>query len=157
GADIIIGDQGDFNPATPFTSGFFPASYLLGQSPVGKTASIMAINKGTGDLHWRTIVDDHQWSMITSSPVVYNGVVYVGVCSFEEGAGLLGPFAPPLSFRGSLVALNADAGVVLWKTHTCPEGYKGASIWGNTPAVDVKRGLVYVATGNNYEVPPAVE
>ena len=29
-------------------------------------------------------------------------------------------------------------------------------IWGSSPAVDTKRGQLYIATGNNYSVPPAV-
>lgn len=35
--------------------------------------------------------------------------------------------------------------------------YAGAAIWGSSPAIDVVRNLVYVATGNTYSVPPAVE
>jgi polyvinyl alcohol dehydrogenase (cytochrome) len=34
-----------------------------------------------------------------------------------------------------------------------PEGYSGAAVWGSTPAVDTKRGAVYIATGNNYSLP----
>ncbi|MGC4044300.1 MAG: PQQ-binding-like beta-propeller repeat protein [Armatimonas sp.] len=156
GNTIVLGDQGDFNPATPW-AGFFPSSYMAGQSPVGKTASVIAVNKNTGALQWRTIVDDHPWSIVTASPVIHNGVVYVGISSSEEAAGLLGPFAPPMSFRGSLVALKESDGSILWKTYTCPAGYTGAAIWGSTPAVDVKRGTVYIATGNNYTVPDSVE
>lgn len=154
GKNIIVADQGDFNPQG-VALGFAPDSLFLGGDSTGKTASVMAIDKLTGALNWRTVVDSHQWSMITSSPVVYDGVAYVGVCSFEEADGVFGPFHPQ-TYRGSVVALNVRTGAVLWKTYTVPNGYTGGAVWGSTPAVDAARGLVYVATGNNYTVPPAV-
>ena len=36
-----------------------------------------------------------------------------------------------------------------------PSGYTGNAIWGSSPAIDTKRGQVYIATGNNYSVPDA--
>lgn len=35
--------------------------------------------------------------------------------------------------------------------------YSGAAIWGSSPAIDVLRGQVYIATGNLYTAPPEVE
>jgi polyvinyl alcohol dehydrogenase (cytochrome) len=37
-----------------------------------------------------------------------------------------------------------------------PEGFSGSAVWGSSPAVDVKRGQLYIATGNNYTVPASV-
>jgi polyvinyl alcohol dehydrogenase (cytochrome) len=37
-----------------------------------------------------------------------------------------------------------------------PEGFSGNAVWGSSPALDVKRGQVYIATGNNYSVPEDV-
>jgi polyvinyl alcohol dehydrogenase (cytochrome) len=37
-----------------------------------------------------------------------------------------------------------------------PEGYTGVAVWGSSPAIDTKRGQIYVATGNNYSVPDTV-
>ena len=34
-----------------------------------------------------------------------------------------------------------------------PSGYTGGGVWGSSPVVDTTRGLVYVATGNNYTAP----
>jgi polyvinyl alcohol dehydrogenase (cytochrome) len=34
-----------------------------------------------------------------------------------------------------------------------PEGYPGGAVWGSSPAVDPRRGTVYIATGNNYDIP----
>jgi len=153
GNNLICADQGDFNPLGAYT-GFFPDS-LFGDS-TNKTASVFAVNKQTGNLVWRTVVDEQPWSMITSTPVVYNGVVYVGSCSFEEAAGLLGPWFVE-TYRGSVIALDANTGQILWRTYTVPTGYAGGAVWGSTPAVDADRGLLYVATGNNYRVPADVE
>ena len=38
-----------------------------------------------------------------------------------------------------------------------PAGYSGGAVWGSSPAVDTKRGQVYIATGNNYSVPADVQ
>src|SRR5262249_419348 len=59
-------------------------------------------------------------------------------------------------FRGSFMALDLYTGVVRWKTVLAPPGYTGNAVWGSSPAVDPARGSVYIATGNNYSVPPAV-
>ncbi|EOY02026.1 Uncharacterized protein TCM_011786 [Theobroma cacao] len=37
-----------------------------------------------------------------------------------------------------------------------PGGYAGAAVWGSSPAIDVNRRLVYVATGNLYTAPAEV-
>ena len=48
-------------------------------------AFLMAINKDTGELIWKTKLDDHPNAIITQSPAVYNDRIYVGVASLEEG------------------------------------------------------------------------
>jgi polyvinyl alcohol dehydrogenase (cytochrome) len=55
-----------------------------------------------------------------------------------------------------VLALDLETGAILWKTYTVPAGYAGGSVWGSTPVVDVKRHSLYLATGNNYAVPPEV-
>ena len=35
-----------------------------------------------------------------------------------------------------------------------PGGFPGNAVWGSSPAIDSKRGQLYVATGNNYDAPP---
>lgn len=35
-------------------------------------------------------------------------------------------------------------------------GYSGAAVWGSSPAIDISRRHVYVATGNLYTAPPEV-
>jgi polyvinyl alcohol dehydrogenase (cytochrome) len=60
------------------------------------------------------------------------------------------------TFRGSVVALDATTGRLLWKTRMVPAGYSGGSVWGSTPAIDPSTGLLYVGTGDNYSVPAGV-
>jgi len=112
-------------------------------------AWFLAINAKTGALLWKTeleTVDPN--AVITTSPTVVNGVVYTGIASTQEtipGGG--GPA------RGSVVAVNAETGAILWKTYTTVVGYTGAGVWGSSPVVDPIRGTVYIGTGDNYSVP----
>jgi polyvinyl alcohol dehydrogenase (cytochrome) len=46
--------------------------------------------------------------------------------------------------------------VLLWKTYLAPQGYSGNAVWGSSPAIDLRRRSVYIATGNNYSVPQSV-
>lgn len=119
-------------------------------------ANVMAINKHTGDLLWITQVDSHPISVVTQSPVVFADRVYIGVASREEEFAARTPAYECCTFRGSIMALSATNGEILWKTHTAPTGYSGNAIWGGTPVVDVTRGSLYVTTGNNYTVPEDV-
>lgn len=146
GNQIVFGDQGDLN-----SDGFPQGS--------GATASVMSVNKTTGSLNWRTVVSDHVFSIITSCPIIYNGIVYVGVSSLEENAGFVPGWV--FSFRGKVVALDAKTGAILWSFKTisdklAAQGYTGASVWGSTPVVDTKRGSLYVGTGNNYSAPEGI-
>ena len=108
-----------------------------------------------------TRVDSFPGAVITGSPVVFNGVVYVGVSSTEETLAT-NPAYPCCSFKGSVVALAATSGQILWKTYDMPSspsnpgGYTGGAVWGSTPVVDAWRDSLYVGTGNNYTVPSDV-
>jgi polyvinyl alcohol dehydrogenase (cytochrome) len=70
------------------------------------------------------------------------------------------------TFRGSVVALDAQNGDLIWKTYTVDEpkptksnsagtlnhGPSGAPVW-SSPTIDTKRNLLYVGTGENYSQP----
>jgi len=103
------------------------------------------------------VINSNPWSIITQSPVVLNGVVYVGAASAEENAAAFIPGYVCCGFRGSFSALNASTGQVLWTTSTVPAGYSGGAIWGSTPALDSRSNTVFVTTGNNYSVPQAAK
>ena len=122
----------------------------------GAGARVIAVNRFTGALIWSTQVNTFPTTFITSSPVVYKGVVYVGVASHEEATAATTGY-PCCSSSGSVVALSAATGKILWQTYMAPSGYSGASVWGSTPVIDAVRNSVYVGTGNNFSVPQVVE
>jgi polyvinyl alcohol dehydrogenase (cytochrome) len=122
-------------------------------------AYLLAIDAVTGDLLWKEPLDGHPAALITQSPVVHQQRVYVGVASEEEITAVRLRYRC-CTFRGSVVALDAATGGLLWRTYTTPDnggapgGYSGNAVWGGTPVVDAPRGALYVTTGNNYSVPP---
>ena len=126
-------------------------------------SNIHALDADTGETLWKTKIEDHLMSRITGSPVLYRDRLYVPVSSIEEVTGRDAKYGC-CKFRGSLVALNAFTGALLWKSFTVQEepkpfkinsagtqmyGPAGAAIW-SAPTLDLKRRLVYVATGNSY-------
>ncbi len=129
-------------------------------------ANTYALDAQTGELIWKTKVDDHPWARLTGSAVLHAGRLYVPVSSHEEvPAG--SPTYPCCTFRGSVVALDAATGKQLWKTYAIPDppqptkvskagtqlhGPAGAAIW-SAPTLDIKRKVLYVATGNGYSDP----
>jgi polyvinyl alcohol dehydrogenase (cytochrome) len=134
---------------------------ILNGKQVHNGANVISIDRETGILRWMTKVDNHPAAIITGSPVVFDGVVYVGVSSNEETLAL-DPAYPCCSFRGGVVALDEKNGAMLWKTFDMPDnggrpgGYSGGAVW-QPPAIDPKRGTLFVGTGNNYTTPANVE
>jgi polyvinyl alcohol dehydrogenase (cytochrome) len=129
-------------------------------------ANVYALDANTGRELWVTKIDDHKFAAITGAPTFHNGRLYVGVQGLnEEGQGGR-PQYECCTFRGSVNALDANTGRVLWKRYTIDEpkprgknkdgipqwGPAGAGIW-SSPTVDPKRNMIYVATGNNYAEP----
>lgn len=151
----ITGIPGDKARATPAVTDDKVIVGTLG--PLGGGGKVIAFDKFTGQVLWTTVADSHPAAMITQSATVFDGVVYVGVSSAEEGLAALVPGYACCSFRGSMLALDEQTGAILWKTYTVPDGYSGGSVWGSSPAIDTKRGQVYIATGNNYTVPADVQ
>ena len=122
-----------------------------------------AVDAETGREIWKTQVDDHPAARITGSPTYYKGRLYVPVASGEETLAAT-PKYQCCTFRGSLAALDAETGHVIWKTFTVPDpakpyktnaegtalyGPAGAGIW-SAPTIDEKRKRIYAGTGNSY-------
>ncbi len=123
---------------------------------------VYAVNPATGEEIWRRKVEDHPLVRLTGSPALYQDRLYVPTSSYEEGG------KPPgyacCTFRGSIVALDAKSGEVIWKSYTIAEeprllrayadgtelrGPSGGAIW-SAPTIDAKRGALYVGVGNTY-------
>ncbi|XP_034693538.1 polyvinylalcohol dehydrogenase-like [Vitis riparia] len=121
-------------------------------------AVVVAVNRLKGTLVWSTVLDPRPRSQITMSGTPYSGDFYVGVSSLEEAL----PPEQCCTFRGSMAKLDIGTGEVLWRTYMIPDnggqigGYSGAALWGRSPAIDIKRGLVYIGTGNLYSAPAEV-
>lgn len=129
-------------------------------------ATAYALEAATGAVKWTRRVDEHPLARITGSPTLHDGRLYVPVSSYEEAQGA-DPQYPCCTFRGSVSALDAATGRVIWKTYTISDeparrgtstagiplwGPAGAAIW-SAPTVDGERRRLYVATGNMYSGP----
>jgi polyvinyl alcohol dehydrogenase (cytochrome) len=145
---------------------------LAGNAPAiffgDQQANAYGVDATTGALLWKVHVDDHPAARITGAPTLANGRLYVPTSSSEEGLAA-NPMYPCCTFRGSLSALDAATGAVIWKSYTIQEapkpvrknktdiqlsGPSGAAIW-SSPTVDLDGGMVFVTTGDSYSDPVA--
>jgi polyvinyl alcohol dehydrogenase (cytochrome) len=137
------------------TAGY--AAYIADQK-----GFVYALDAATGRLLWTKKADEHPLVRLTGSPVLHEGRLYVPTSSYEEGG------RPPgyacCTFRGSVVAIDAESGNVVWKAYTIRDeprllrayadgtelrGPAGGAIW-SAPTIDVKRRALYVGVGNTY-------
>ncbi len=126
-----------------------------------------ALDAKTGTLKWKKKIDKHGDTVGTSSPVYYQGRIYVGVASHEEGWILKNPNYPCCNFRGNVVAYDAKTGNEVWRFFVIPEepkeqgkdkrgrtivGPAGGAVW-STVSIDPATKRVYLTTGNQYTQP----
>jgi polyvinyl alcohol dehydrogenase (cytochrome) len=131
------------------------------------SGNVYALATSNGALVWKVRPESHQAARITGSPALSGDHLYVPISSGEEGAAE-DPRYPCCTFRGSLIALDSSSGRQIWQTYTIRVpasrtgtnavgtekwGPSGAPIW-SSPTIDVRRRVIYVATGNNYSDPP---
>ena len=131
-----------------------------------RKANAYAVDAQTGREIWVRKIDTHPSAAITGSLAFDGTRVFVPVQGLNEEAARSFAEYPCCTFRGSVSALDASTGNVIWKTYTMREsaprpanqegapayGPAGGSIW-SVPTIDSKRRLVYVATGNGYADP----
>jgi polyvinyl alcohol dehydrogenase (cytochrome) len=130
--------------------------------------NVYAVNAETGDLLWTAIVETHPVTRITGAPTLYKGRLYVPVASMEEGAGGALSYGC-CTFRGSVVALDANTGRQVWKAYTITGplepsrkntqgtqlvGPSGGGVW-DAPTVDPVHHAIYFGTGDAYSPPAA--
>jgi polyvinyl alcohol dehydrogenase (cytochrome) len=114
---------------------------------------IVALARDTGEPVWDTQIGDHPKAVIFGSPVVVDGLVVVGVASFEVFVT-----GNPNTFRGHVVALDAATGAERWRFYvTAGDATQaaGVSIW-SSPAIDTERGVAYIGTGQSYGLPASL-
>jgi polyvinyl alcohol dehydrogenase (cytochrome) len=126
---------------------------------------VYSLDASTGKELWRKRIEDHEATRLTGSPVANDGVVYIPAASWEETRSLDPQYAC-CTFRGSLTAVRASDGSIVWKSYmidppkktgatklgTPTYGPSGAGIW-SAATIDAKRGVLYVTTGDNYSHP----
>lgn len=150
------------------------SALVLGSTPHAKHGAVYfgagknayALDAATGKQLWKVSIAEHFAAFITAAPLLHEGVLYFGVSSFEEALPPL-PTYECCTFRGSVVALKADSGKLLWRTYTIATvaqpteknkaggqmyGPSGAAVW-STPTFDEKRDILYAATGDDYSHP----
>jgi len=163
-----------FRASAEVRTGITVSNWVAGSAPAEPPmayfadliARVYAINLLTGELVWMQKVDDHATATATAQPVLQDGVVYQPVSSLEV-VPALEPDYECCTFRGSLVALDARTGKLIWKSYTIEEEARksgtttagtailspsGAPIW-NSPTVDTGRNRLYAGTGENYSSP----
>jgi polyvinyl alcohol dehydrogenase (cytochrome) len=131
-------------------------------------ATAYGVDAATGKILWKTRVNDHPLAVTTGAPVLFEGRLYVPASSGEEVAGA-SPNYSCCRFRGSITALEAATGKMIWRSYTIPEepkptrknskgtqlyGPSGAGVW-SSPTVDAQKRVLYVTTGDSYSDPPA--
>ena len=130
--------------------------------------NVYALNVATGALLWKVRADDHPMAVITGSPKLDAGRLYVPVSGRDESIAATNPSYECCTFRGSVVALDAATGKRIWQAYTVRDepkatgqNAKGAKTWGpsgavpwSSPTLDVKNRVLYIGTGVNYSNPP---
>jgi polyvinyl alcohol dehydrogenase (cytochrome) len=130
--------------------------------------NVYALNANTGALLWRKRADDHPLAVITGSPKLDSGRLYVPVSGRDESIAATNPAYECCTFRGSIVALDAATGARIWQAFTVREtakqvgqnkagvktwGPSGAAVW-SSPTLDLQKRVIYAGTGVNYSNPP---
>jgi polyvinyl alcohol dehydrogenase (cytochrome) len=124
---------------------------------------VHAVDAERGTELWRVRLDPHPVARILGTPQFYAGRLYVPVSAGEEVAAANEKY-PCCTFRGSIAALDAASGRLLWQSYVVRESAKptrrsaaGVQLYGpaggaifSAPTIDERRGLIYVATGDSY-------
>ena len=151
---------GRFAPIAAPITGHAGTKYAL--LFVTRSTTAYALDAHDGKLLWKTQIRTGL-NNLSATSAFYNGRLYVPMSGTETLVG------GDLNYeccksRGAVAALDVATGKVLWMTQSIPEplrslgensngkqrwGPAGASVW-NSPTLDIKRGLIYVGTGNNF-------
>jgi polyvinyl alcohol dehydrogenase (cytochrome) len=119
----------------------------------GGRGTVFALDRSNGNVLWSRRIEPgvasiHLWG----SPIYIpdGNLVAIGVAS-NEVVGL----SPEFVFRGSVIALDADSGEVVWQVYLTEgneESGTGVSVW-STGSVDTARGMMFIGTGQNHTEP----
>jgi polyvinyl alcohol dehydrogenase (cytochrome) len=129
------------------------------------TGAVVAIDAKTGKQVWRTDIRMHESNRVTGTPVIHKGKVFAPLSAVEINYTRDDNYEC-CKAQGAVIALDLATGRKLWTGRTMPEATKrklnraGAQLWGpsgapiwSTPAIDEKRNVLYVGTGENNSLP----
>ena len=124
--------------------------------------TVYALDAEHGTLIWKSAVETHALTLLQAAPVLFEDRLYIATASSEPKAVADASYAC-CTFRGSVVALDAQSGRTVWKTYmVSPEPHPlkledAASGFGPAgvpilaaPTIDVDRALLYVVTGRAF-------
>jgi polyvinyl alcohol dehydrogenase (cytochrome) len=129
--------------------------------------NVYAVDANTGALQWKTRADEHPLAVITGSPKLAGGRLYVPVSGRDESMAATNPKFECCTFRGSVAALDAATGDRIWRTYLVADvpvvtgqnkigtktwGPSGVAVW-SSPTLDLQNKVMYVGTGVNYSNP----
>ena len=129
-------------------------------------ANLYALDAQTGELIWEASPDDHHSATLTGTPAFANGAVYVPVSSLEVVTAA-NPDYECCTFRGHVMAFDANDGSVIWDSYAIPSppisvgktgtgtgmlAPSGAPAW-TSPTIDIDKNLLIFGTGENYSSP----
>ena len=121
-------------------------------------ALLLAIDKRNGKLISEIRINEQPYAIITQSPTVWQGKIFIGSSSEEDQAAATVPGFICCTAIANMNAftLEEDGFKLLWTQDTLPagSGFTGASVWGSQPSIDRIRNQVFVGTGNLYTTPP---
>lgn len=133
----------------------------------GGDGNLVALDARTGKLVWKAD-PRHDKSVPLSGSAIFAGDRLIVPISAIDVANAMRPTFECCKGHGAVAAVDPASGKVLWTWHTMEQakplgrkssqgidlyGPSGAPIW-SSPSVDLKRGVVYTATGENTS-PPA--
>jgi polyvinyl alcohol dehydrogenase (cytochrome) len=124
-------------------------------------ATTYAIDAHSGQEIWQTRVEENFATRVTAAPALHAGRLYVPISAWEGFQARVLDY-PCCTAVGSVSALDAGSGKLIWKQYTIAErphpthknsrgvqqwAPAGVPVW-NTPTVDPKRSVIYVGTGD---------
>ena len=108
-----------------------------------------AVDAQTGDVKWKVnFVPREKYAGNIGAILFHDGLVYIGVSSYEEAVGLqVKGFEP--QFRGRVLALDARTGKTVWTTFLVEAPANGVAVWSSF-AIGSDPSTLFVTTGNSY-------
>lgn len=124
-------------------------------------ANAYALDARTGTELWVRRVEDNFATRVTAAPALYRGRLYVPISAWEGFSARILDY-PCCTAVGSVSALDANTGRLIWKHYTIAErphpthrNSRGVQLWApagvpvwNTPTIDPPRHALYIGTGD---------